>query len=147
MAEFALINQNLTIVRFDTSVNASKFGAQPTWPKWVPVEIVGDVATNETQVKEGPVQTVESTRVVRTFTVRSKTAPELAADKVARIDAMNGQQAMLKIVLNLENDNRAIKKKINDLITDIAASTAKFPVGQATQIDMAQLKTALAALL
>lgn len=139
------------LVRPDNTVARRAANIDPTvqtkagW-RWLPVETVGDVAIiPATQVKEGPIETVEATSVIDTYTVRAKTAPEIDADKAARIDTVTRDDLLL-VILALENDNRLIKTKINQMITDIA-STAKFTTGQANQITMAQLKNALKALL
>lgn len=95
---------------------------------WRPIVIVGDAAFDPiTHKKNGPVTTIEETRVVDTFEIVALTVQEIDANKTARIDSMNGQQALLKIILNLHNRIRALE-------------------GQPTHT-MAQLKTALKALL
>lgn len=78
--------------------------------RWLPVEVEGnDAYDSATQVKTGPVTTVEATRVLDTYTIRSKTVEELDADKVARIEDMNGQQALIKALLNLHNRIRTLE--------------------------------------
>lgn len=98
------------------------------------------------ELLEGPVYTQNATSMTATWTKRAKTAQEIDAEKVIRIEGVS-RNDLLTVILSLENDNRTIKAKINQLITDISASTAKFTNPQANQINMDQLKTGLKALL
>jgi hypothetical protein len=77
------------------------------------------------------------------------TAQEISDAKDAAVNALNNNvySTLLQVILSLENDNRVIKTKINTLIDDTAAATAKFTAGQAGSITMNQLKTAIKALL
>jgi hypothetical protein len=103
---------------------------------WKPVVKVGDDAFNVlTHKKTGPVTTIEETQVVDTYSVVALTAQEIADAKAAEVSArINGtdRKALLKILLAIANDNRAIKRKINAVITATAIGTPAFPAGQAT---------------
>lgn len=140
------------LVAPDDTIKERSADADPTvktragW-RWLLVEATGNGAYDPAaQVREGPVTTIEPARVLDTYSTRSKTAEELDADKGASIT--NAQRDdLLTIILALENDNRTIKAKINQLITDISATTAKFTNGQASQITKSQLITGLKALL
>ncbi len=51
---------------------------------WLPEEIVGfEPFDDATQIRTGPVRSIEADKVVSTYTVRDKTAEELAADLAA----------------------------------------------------------------
>ena len=80
---------------------------------------------SNTEVKTGPVVTINPTLVSRVWTVRAKNAGEIDADKDAEIDRQ--QRVLLKIILNHENRIRDLESK--------------------TPITMAQLKTAIKGLL
>lgn len=97
-----------------------------------------------TEVMEGP--TVSPDGLTETYTKRPKTAQELDTDRTARASDLKVFD-LLTVILNLENDNRIIKAKINTLIADANTITAKFTTGQVTQISMNQLINALKALL
>lgn len=95
---------------------------------WRPVVIVGNEAfDSQTHKMTGPVTTIEPSRVLDTYEVVALTAQEVSDAKDARIGAMDVQQALLKVILNLHNRLRALE-------------------GQPTHT-MAQLKTAIKALL
>lgn len=132
------------------------YGAQPDpnaakgW-RWLLCAPVDPPAfDSKTQVRTGPTYTVGASAVTEGWSVRSKTAQEIDADKDAAVDALGATsvyQVLLRALLELENDNRTIKAKINALITATGASTPPFTAGQAGQITMAQLKTAIKNLL
>lgn len=70
---------------------------------WRPVVEVGNDDYNAaTHVKSGPVTTIESARVVDTWTVRAKTAEEVDAEKDIRIDAFD----RLNFEVNFDQENR-----------------------------------------
>jgi hypothetical protein len=103
----------------------------------------------KTEKVTGPTYTVGATEVTESWAVVALTAQEISDAKDAAVSSLNGTtySTLLQIILSLENDNRIIKAKINTLIDDLAASTAKFTVGQANAITMNQLRTAIKALL
>jgi hypothetical protein len=103
---------------------------------WRPVVNVGDDVFNSlTHKKTGPVTTIEPTQVVDTYSVVALTAQEISDARDAEIiQRINGsdRKALLKILLAIANDNRAIKRKINAIITATAIATPAFPAAQAT---------------
>lgn len=117
---------------------------------WRPIVEVGNDAFDPlTQKKTGPVTTIEANQVVDTYTVVSLTEQEISDNKDAALAALNGSlyAALAKALLAMENDNRIIKAKINALITEQGSTTPPFTAGQASQINMAQLKAGFKALL
>lgn len=100
-------------------------GPKAAWRKVLPVVDTNPPADEATQVKTGPVVTVEPTRVTRVWTVRSKTAQEIEAEKDVVVNGLNA--AVFKILFFLYNEVRVLK-------------------GQAT-VTQAQFKTAVKALL
>ncbi|HQR39317.1 MAG TPA: hypothetical protein PLF26_13070 [Blastocatellia bacterium] len=107
MALFACVDQANTILKYIEQ------GTQPPDPvgkgwKWLPVVDTNPAITDAaTQVKEGPVITVNpNTNVTRVWTVRSKTAPELDAEKQANVDGID--RVLLEIAFNHENRIRTL---------------------------------------
>lgn len=64
---------------------------------------------SNTEVKTGPVVTINPTQVTRVWTVRGKNAGELDADKDAEIDRQ--QRVLLRIILNHENRTRTLESR------------------------------------
>ena len=62
-----------------------------------------------TQVREGPVITINPADVQRVWTVRSKTAQELDNEKTAEVDGQN--RVLLRVILDHENRIRALEGK------------------------------------
>lgn len=88
--------------------------------------------------------TVSADQVVQTYSVRNKTAQEIDDDKETALESAldSGKYgALAQVILQLENDNRDIKAKINEL------APGTFPKARAQQITMRQLKDGLKALL
>jgi hypothetical protein len=107
MANFALVDNGTTVVRYQ------EFGSQPSnpagkpWFTWLPVVDTNPSVSNpETEIKEGPVVTVGPSNVTRVWTVRAKTAPELDAQKTAIVDGL--QRLILEALFNHENRIRAL---------------------------------------
>ncbi len=107
MTIYALISPQGTIDRRASNIDPS-VQTKTGW-KWLPLETVNPDYDPATQVKEGPAVTVEAKRVLETYTVRSKTAPELDSDKTARVDRVDA--ASLAVVFNHENRIRALEGK------------------------------------
>ena len=79
-------------------------------PLWRPVAAVGDDAYDPaTQIKSGPVTTIESNRVVDTWTIRAKTAAELDAEKDLKISAIDALQ--FAVHFDMENRVRVLEAK------------------------------------
>ena len=96
---------------------------------WRPVVVVGDASFDPlTHRKTGPVTTIETERVVDTYSVVALTAQEISDRKDAAIDGMNGGLSLLlKALLSVHNRVRVLE-------------------GQSTHT-MAQFKAGLKALL
>ena len=82
---YALVRPDNTVDRKASNIDPNT-GTKPGW-RWLPVHLVNPSFDPATQVKQGPVDAVEASRVVETYTVREKTAAELDADKDARVSA------------------------------------------------------------
>jgi hypothetical protein len=155
MPRFACVDASNNFVhpeRFRVYAEKPADVPQKGW-RWLPADPVTAPAFDPaSQVREGPTYVVGASAVTESWSVRSKTVPEIDADKDAAIGGLNGSTytVLMKVLLSLENDNRAIKMKINDLLTELGAAattTTKYPAGQVAQITMAQLKTAIKAML
>lgn len=95
MTEYALCGPSGEITVYGTSANIDPtVQTKPGW-RWLPVEVTNPSFNSATQVKEGPVVTVLADKVTRVWTVRAKTAQELADD----VDA--AQQAQLDMFGNV----------------------------------------------
>jgi len=77
--------------------------------RWIPVETTMPSYDPATQVRTGPVTTVEETRVTDVWTVRAKTAAELDADKDIQINDLD--IVAFKVLFNHENRIRALENK------------------------------------
>ncbi len=76
---------------------------------WLPIVITDPAFDSTTQVRTGPVTTVEALRVTRVWTVRAKTAQELDEDKTVRIEGADA--ALIIAICNHENRIRALENK------------------------------------
>jgi hypothetical protein len=152
MPRYALVDPQDTVNRFSTVYADFKLeaaGVDEGW-RWLPCDPVAVPNFDpKTEKVTGPTYTVGATEVTESWAVVALTAQEISDAKDAAVSSLNGTtySTLLQIILSLENDNRIIKAKINTLIDDLAASTAKFTVGQANAITMNQLRTAIKALL
>lgn len=118
--------------------------------KWLPCPAVAPPSFDPLLEKiTGPTYTVNANDVTEVWAKANLTAQEISDAKDVAIGTLNGNlyPALAKALLALENDNRIIKSKINDLITEQGSTTPKFTAGQAAQITMAQLKAGFKALL
>ena len=85
---------------------------------WKPVVFVGkDDPVNASQVKTGPVTTIEATQVVDTWTVRAKTQAELDADTVAT-------EARKTLMID-ENVNAMLGKALFKIVNEIRVLQAQ----------------------
>lgn len=107
MAMFALIRPDNTIVRREANVDPG-VKTKPGF-KWLPVETTMPPFDTATQVREGPVYTVEPSRVTEVYSVRAKTAQELDADKEDMIPP--NVSAVFKILFNHENRIRTLESR------------------------------------
>ena len=104
MAMFALLkNSDDEIIQEVEGDKRFRSGKPPTLKpekgiRWLALVTIKPDADGNTQVRTGPVDVVTATKVTRTWTVRSKTAAELSADKddqAERIVTSEGCQALL----------------------------------------------------
>lgn len=102
------------LVRPDSSVDRRSQNIDPnvqTKPgfRWLPVDSIDPPYDSATQVKTGPVTTVEAARVLDTWTVRAKTAGEIGGEKdrtISRIDALQ-----FAVSFDMENRVRVLEAK------------------------------------
>jgi hypothetical protein len=152
MPRYALVDPQDAVNRFSTvyaGFDVSKAGVDTGW-RWLPCDPVAQPSFNpKTEKVTGPTYTVGAEAVTEAYSVVSLTAQEISDAKDAAVEGLGSgvYATLLEVILSLENDNRVIKAKINTLITDASAATAKFTAGQAASVTMNQLKTAIKALL
>jgi hypothetical protein len=132
MTEYALIKAG-AIAEFRQIVDGSNIvvGVHATKPYLLPVVVVDPAFNAVTQVREGPVHTIEATRVLRTFTVRAKTQAEVDAMKVAKVDAVRfeGNRRMnLLVLMSKQIQALTVLVRLLYLHTD----TSTWPAGQQT---------------
>ncbi len=113
---FALINRDLT----DTGKRKAQVDIvapadlHPAKPYWVPVvDEVTDTSTGPDKVVSPWIETVEVARLLRTRTIRDKTAGELDAEDQARVDALllesGVTRAQTKTLFDHENRIRVLE--------------------------------------
>lgn len=113
MTLYALVSPTNEISRYasDSEVNP-QVGTKPGW-RWLTVVDTSPSFDPALQVRTGPAFAFTSTTVERTWTVRDKTAGELAADadtrKEQQLDAFDA--LALKALFNHENRVRALESK------------------------------------
>lgn len=107
MLMYALVENGNTVREYRT------LAAQPPNPagkptlKWLPVvDNDSSITDPDTQIKEGPTVVITITEVTRTWTVRSKTAGELTAEKDAKVEGLD--KVILTILFNHENRIRTL---------------------------------------
>lgn len=92
MSLHALVKDGAIIEYRDYAPNVDQTLLAPSKPRMLPVVDENVEYDSVTQVRTGPVITVEETQVRRTYTVRSKDAGELAAMKQAAIRAVRAEE-------------------------------------------------------
>lgn len=107
MTTYALVSPENIVARFATDIDPST-GTKPGW-RWLPVEDTVPVA-DASQVLEGPIITIDEKRVTRVWSVRDKTAEEIAAEKDQRIERSE-PAIVLAVLLDHENRVRALEGK------------------------------------
>jgi hypothetical protein len=111
MTEHALVSSVDVIDRFASNIDPT-VQTKPGW-RWLPVEETNPPFDPATQVQTGPVVTVEAARVTRVWTMRDKTAPELAAgidaEKESTLDRFD--VLAFKVLFDHENRLRALEGK------------------------------------
>jgi hypothetical protein len=109
MTTYALISPKGSVDRESGTVTPD-VPTKEGW-SWIPVVEVRPSQFDPTSlVLEGPFDTVEPSRLVRTWTARDKTTVEVAAEKDASIDAQITSLAM-KLFFDHENRLRALEGK------------------------------------
>jgi hypothetical protein len=152
MPRYALVDPQDAINRLSTvyaGFDVNKAGVDTGW-RWLPCDPVAQPSYNpKTEKVTGPAYTVGAEAVVESWSVVSLTAQEISDAKDAAVNGIDATLygTLLEVILSLENDNRVVKTKINALIDATAVATPKFTNGQANAITMAQLKTAIKALI
>ncbi len=154
MARFALVKDNVTIDRM--AVNVDPTVATKPGFRWMPCAPVAPPAFDPlAETITGPTYTVNANDVTEVWTKRALTAQEISDQKDSAVNGLNNTnyKALLVILLQVVNDARATRAKLNALIdaTSQAGTVTKFPSNQSAQgtvaIDMTQLKAAIKALL
>ena len=113
---FALINRNLT----DTGKRKALVDVvppadlHPAKPYWVPVvQETADTSTGPDRVVGAWVETVEVARLLRTRTIRDKTAGEIDAEDQTRVDSLlldsGVMRAIAQALFQVVNDVRVLK--------------------------------------
>jgi hypothetical protein len=153
MTLHALVGPNDVIDRIMANIDPNA-GTKPGY-RWLPVEDTNPGHDSATQIKTGPVVTVETARVTRVWTVRDKTAQELEDEATARRDAVASAMDQVDditraAVLVIMDELNLHSTRLAEIITagSNAASLAGFrtamqaiqPIQQRTA---AQLKTAI----
>jgi hypothetical protein len=108
MANYALVNDNGGIDRYSSSIDPNG-GTETGW-RWLPVIDTKPDYDDGTQVRTGPVVTVNANDVTRVWSVRARTAEELDAIK----DEMANDAAVTvlgKVLFNHENRIRALNSQ------------------------------------
>jgi len=78
--------------------------------KWLPAPLAAVPSyDSEAQVLSGPMHTIEPNQVTQSYSVRNKTAQELDADKVGRVNAI--ADAVIRALCNHENRIRTVEVK------------------------------------
>jgi hypothetical protein len=126
------------VVRIEANIDPSA-GTKPGY-RWLPVEDTDPSHAPATQMKTGPVVTVEAARVTRVWTVRDKTAQELAEEATARRDAI--ATAMDQV----DDITRAAVLVIMDELNLHSTRLASVLEAAAGASSLAAFKTAMAAI-
>lgn len=120
--------------------------------KWLPGAPVAPPAFDPVlETVDGPTYTIGASAVTEIWTKRSLTGQEISDRKDSAISMLNGglYAPLLAILLTVVNDARDTRAKMNAMIdaTGQAATVAKYPPNQTTQINKSQLVTAIKALI
>lgn len=108
MALYALVDPTNLINRYDANVDPS-VKTKTGW-RWLIVVDTNPDYNSATQVKTGPVITINQTNVTRVWTVRDKTAGELDDDKTENVTS-SFNTIIGKVLFNHENRIRALEGK------------------------------------
>lgn len=136
MTIYAFVGPTDTIAQRATDID-STVQTKPGW-RWIPIETTKPAYDPVTQVREGPVITVETTRVTEVWTVRAKTAGEIDADKDAVINGLDA--VILNAVFRHENLIRELIRALR--ATSTAANNAATAAGLPTTANSADVTLA-----
>jgi hypothetical protein len=114
MTEFAIID-NGVIVEFRQFEEAPSPLAGKPYRQFLPVVVTDPPFNSATQIRTGPVLTIEATRVTRVWTVTDKTAQQILDETNARRDEAASQLDQVEDVL------RAVVLVIKDEINILRA--------------------------
>jgi hypothetical protein len=103
MTNYALVDDNDNILRHEKFTEVPLDPQGKPW-RWLPVVDTKPAFDPATEVREGPVITVNANDVTRVWTVRSKTAQELDDEKEAEYSGgLNGNPVLRAVVLALND--------------------------------------------
>jgi hypothetical protein len=105
---YALISPSNAVDRYSNNIDPTVL-TKAGW-RWLPVVDTKPAYDSGSQVREGPVVTVNADNVTRVWTVRSKTAAEIDAEK-DQIVAEVAVTALGKVLFNHENRIRALNSQ------------------------------------
>lgn len=151
MARFARVNDSNTVELLRDYPSQPENLPHKGW-RWLPCPQVSPPSYDrKTEKITGPTYTVGQTEVTESWTKISLTAQEISDAKDAAVNGLNNSdyKALLTILLEMVNDDRAIRAKLNALIdaTGQSGTVTKFAANQTTQINLTQLKAAIKNLL
>jgi hypothetical protein len=106
MPRFALVEASDSIVRQAELPTRPPDLPHKGW-RWLPVTVTDPAHDSANQVKEGPVTTILPDEVTIVWTVRSKTAQELDADRSGQVESTD--RVAFLIAFQHENRLRAIE--------------------------------------
>jgi len=115
MARYALVDDGTNAILQEVDGDKKfRSGTPPDLPqkpfRWLPLEVTDpDLLDNETHVKDGPLISVKSDRVIKVWTIRPKTKQEIEDAKEHIIPPSNSIQ--FKAMLDVENRTLALEKK------------------------------------
>jgi hypothetical protein len=138
MTEFAIIDSGV-IVAFRDLDDVPSLEGKP-YRVILPVETTNPAFNSATQVRTGPVITIEATRVTRVWTVTNKTAQQLTDEANASRDAAVAQLDQLEDML------RAVLLVLKDEFNRHSDYAAAVKAQTALATSLANLQTRLAAI-
>ncbi len=111
MTAYALVGLNNVVDRIDLNIAIADAFCKPGW-RWLVYERVDPPYNPATEIKTGPVRVVLIDRVQDVWTVRTRTAEEIAAAADAEKEfAIDQLGAAFKVLFNHENRVRALEGK------------------------------------
>lgn len=138
MKKIAEVRGGVVVARHEWPDNAVISGklSSDGGPIFRPLTDAGAPAFDPATQKVTKQDVIVQASVTVQYTVVAKTAPEIAASKDFEVASLSGSvhKVLVKAIQMLANDNRRIKRKINDIITQqgISGQVPVFPAGQTT---------------